>query len=258
MLLLEEQVAYNLTNLEPKFTWSIDFETCSNDRANEVHEACGDYNVSAPSNIKDPVKIKTAIEAKRKKIGTNDALNWGTGAIVSFALTRLSSVFESENENPDDYEVISMIGLDEKKVLTALVEALGPKSGVAVLVGKNMKNFDIPFLIGRLIFHKMKVPRILLNSYNLIDQDDLFKVNSMGQQNGKLGHMCIWAGLDDKLMDGGSVPTLVDEARMAVVDGNMARVKEILVSIKNYNIDDTIKVALFFKRIMVGAGVKDA
>lgn len=249
-------MAYNLTNLEPKFTWSIDLETCDNERANEVHEACGDYNVSAPSNVKDPVKIKAAVDKKLEAVDDKNALCWGTGAVASFAMTRLSSVFESNSR--EDYEVISMIGLNEKLVLDALADALGGKNGVSVLVGKNIKNFDIPFLIGRFIFHKIKVPRILLNSWNLIDKDDIFKVNSQGVQNGKLDHMCIWAGMDTKLMNGKQVPMLMDNARMAMADGDMDKVKEILLKIKAYNIDDTFKVAEFFKRIMVGdTEVKD-
>ena len=240
---------YNLTNISLKVTWSLDIETRVNHRADEVHEQCGDYDVKPKANLVDPAKIKADVEAKRAKVGEKDALHWGTGAIGSFALTNVDSIATAKTK--DDYVIKSMVGLDEAKVLTALGEALDDPM-VHVVVGENLKDFDVPYIIGRFIYHKMAVPRVLLNSYNFIDVNSLFKSSSMGSQAGSLGKKLVWAGLDDKLMKGSDVPVLFDNAVLALSDDDKEEYKKIMLKIKDYNIDDTIKVAFIFIRVLSG------
>lgn len=65
---------------------------------------------------------------------------------------------ENGEPHPEKFYVRSFCNRDEKKVLTDLAQAL---NGATILCGHNVKEFDVPFLIRRMIVHQISLPPVL-------------------------------------------------------------------------------------------------
>lgn len=109
---------------------------------------------NAPSNIKDPAKIAAAIEAKKASYIDKAALSPTTGIVQAIGVIT------------SDSEYICVCDEDEKRLLE-LFWSIIEQEVSEPLVGWNILNFDLPFLVSRSWAHGIRVP--ILNyfvSYN--------------------------------------------------------------------------------------------
>jgi DNA polymerase elongation subunit (family B) len=105
---------------------------------------------NAPANIKDPSKIAAAIESKQASYIEKAALSPSSGIVQAIGVMA----------SGEDHICVS--DEDEKSMLQwfwATIEA----EGSTTLVGWNILNFDLPFLVSRSWAHGIRVP--ILNYY---------------------------------------------------------------------------------------------
>lgn len=236
----------NYSNVNPDYVWAYDLETASSDTAPKFH-AKFSGEIKAPSNWKDEEKIKAHIEAKKAELGSKDALSWLTGKVVSFAMVNVGDVLKGEKK-PRTH---AFCGFDEKKVLQMAVDAINDQgNGVFQLVGKGNSRFDDGFFVGRMMMHDIAIPPIMKNSYNILDVDKMICSGFQTNQTASLAKYSFVLGLDAKLMNGGDVPRLYKDAVACKLTGDMAKVKEIMTSIKEYNIGDSVITATIAAKLL--------
>jgi|LGOV01.1.fsa_nt_gb hypothetical protein len=237
------------TNIDPRTTWVIDIETRDNARAEEFHKEFTDKKIKAKANLVDPAKIEADIAKKKAEAREKNAVHWITGAVASIALIRVEDGMKKTSKK----KVLAWAGLNEKAILEELIKVMNTE-GVFVLCGKNSCGFDFPFLIGRIMANSLPMPQQFTNKNNLLDVDKIFATRGMDNQDASLNKYLFGLGIKAKIMKGSYVPTLCKEALVAQAEGNTARYVEIMTSIKEYNIDDTIKTARILGRFV---GLKD-
>jgi predicted PolB exonuclease-like 3'-5' exonuclease len=203
---------------------AIDIETVSQgQRAN----AYTDGLMPKTGNLKDPAKIKVAIEEKREEARSKHGLHWWTGKIISVAMCGVDHKLE---------HVIA--GHDEADILTELANSLNHKA--VTLVGKNSKDFDFPFMIGRYMANNLSVPRVFKDRSNSLDVMDIFSRNMSSAQYGKLADYAHGLGLGEKLLHGGMVQNLYNE----ILAGDISKWKDIT----DYNMQDAKLTAEIARR----------
>lgn len=160
----------------------------------------------APANYKDPEKIKAAIEEKRAKFAESAALDAKTGRIVVAG-------FSQESDPNHIYT-----STETQYIAKALQEFTD--SGDLV-IGWNIKGFDLPFIIQRCLIEGVKPPR-LRNLFhgryywndNIIDLMELWCCGREFSGNG-LDAVSKAFGLEGKNGDGKNFHRLWEEDREA-------------------------------------------
>jgi hypothetical protein len=174
--------------------WSIDIETVSQgQRADEYTE---EPDVKT-GNLVDPEKIKAKIELAKHKAKSTHGLYWWTGKIVCIGMVNVRSG-----------ERHAFYGASEDKLLREWAESL---STYTRLVGANSKDFDYPFIIGRLIANNIPLPRVMKNYLDRYDVFvELFGFSSSASQRGKLKDYAHGLGIEGKTMHGSQVQGVYD------------------------------------------------
>lgn len=237
----------NYSNINARFVWAYDIETAGNDTAPKFHAKFA-AEIKAPSTWKDEEKIAAHVAKKKAELSSKDALSWFTGKIVSIAFTNVEDIMDKVKKPRS----VAFCGFDEAAVLKLACDFVNDQTnGVLQLVGKSNTGFDDGFLTGRLMVHRLPIPAIMRNSYNMLDVDKMICSGYGTNQTGKLNHYAFALGMNPKIMDGAMVPKLYKEAFAAKIAGDMDKVKEIMVRIKDYNIDDTVITAEIAGRLLM-------
>lgn len=140
----------------------------------------------APGNLKDPEKIKAAIEEKKKDFIERAALSPTTGQILAVGY---SDTEGQRIEFQDD--------ANEKELISNFFELF---SHGETLIGFNCHSFDVPFMIRRGWSLGLSVPTKLLNRYMPDNVIDLMKIWSCGNWDQKisLSNLAKFFGLGEK------------------------------------------------------------
>lgn len=245
----------NYSTMNMDHVWAFDLETASNDTAAKFHAKFA-KDIKAPSNWKDEEKIKAYKEKALAELREKDALTWLTGKVCSIAITNVGDVMKNINDIPKALKSgkirhFAFCGFDEKKLLLAAHNVISDgENAMFQLVGKNNSAFDNGFLIGRMMVNDVPIPAMMKNSYNLMDIDMMIGGTRASNQIASLSKYCFALGMDDKLLAGNMVPRLYKDAVAAKVAGDVEKVKEIMLKIKAYNIDDTVKTAIIAGKLL--------
>lgn len=114
----------------------------------------------APGNIKDTEKIKAAIEQKKADFIENAPLHANTGRILSIGFL-VDGMFQH-------YDNLSGGAYDEEQILKRFfMQFLEFKAQGRKIIGHNIKNFDIPFILRRSMHH------CIVNNKKMFLQDNL-------------------------------------------------------------------------------------
>lgn len=111
--------------------------------------------VQAPANYKDPVKIANYISEEQIKMRDRMALNAYHGLIACIGIGSIFNAHEPVVLHGDDISLAS-----EKDLLArtgAVLKDLAGKSQLAI-VGYNVRDFDLPFIYGRLMANEINWP----------------------------------------------------------------------------------------------------
>jgi len=197
----------------------IDIETIPNQKA-EAMVAAREY--TAPANYKDPEKITSNISEQRRKDIERAALHWTTGQIVC-----ISCVSEFT-------PAVVWSGLDERKVIFGFFEYLQSCNGYYPC-GKSFKNFDLPFIVGRAMVHKLAIPGKLKINNVIADIDDIFGVSARSNQHASLADYAFALDIPGKLdgLDGSNVAELVSTGKWGLLEKYCIRDSEIANEILN-------------------------
>lgn len=133
----------------------IDIETIARPRA-ELEAIMPAFE--APGNIKDPVKIEAAIAAKREKWIADAALDATTGSIAIIGML-----------TPDGAVMLRADAMTEADMLKQFW-ATQASAKFNVIVGHNLRNFDMPFIIRRSFIHGIPVPMGVLHHNRLTEK----------------------------------------------------------------------------------------
>jgi DNA polymerase elongation subunit (family B) len=158
------------------------------------------------ANLKDPEKIKVSIAEKRAAWIEKAALDALTGRVL--AVTFAEGDGEAEFFCHDEEAVL----------LRKSLETIGRSFDLnEPIIGFNIRNFDLPFLIRRAWIKGVPVPRILLNEVQTYRSDlivDLLQVWLAGSRDfsgQSLGNICKRCGLGEKNGDGKDFAKLLAE-----------------------------------------------
>ncbi len=162
----------------------------------------------APGNLKDPEKIRAAIEEKRRTDYEDAALYWWTNQVV--CITAIPT------DEPD--WAVAFYGDDENKVLRDFFDQVRVWSCSPRLVGKSSKHFDEPVLVGRSLAHDIGVPDFLRTTQYPKDVDDLFSFSSQCSQRSTLSNYAYGLGISGKSGRGDDVAQWHAEATLGNAD----------------------------------------
>jgi hypothetical protein len=206
-------------------TYALDIETVSQGlRANEYTDKKS-YKLG---NVKDEEKVAKALKKKQEEARGKHGLHWTTGKVCSVALVSICG---------EDSIVIS--GYDEKTIL----EELAPYLDGDTIIGKSSEGFDAPFLIGRYMDNRIKVPRSLKPSARLAyDVDKFFGFSASSGQRGSLDAYAHGLGLESKTMHGSMVQGVYDTAVNAKMEMDTVTEDAAWQQIRDYNLGDSIIV----------------
>ena len=128
----------------------IDIETYRSDLSPE-QQAYRESGITAPSNYKDPIKTKRAIEEKKRTLYGKDAFDplYGRIIAIGYMITDIDDIIV----NPT-----VLIAKDEKALLIEFYKGLGKldePSGACYPITFNGTDFDIPFLNFRTMTHSI-------------------------------------------------------------------------------------------------------
>lgn len=133
----------------------VDIETLARPRA-ELEAIMPVFE--APGNIKDPVKIEAAIAAKREKWIADAALDATTGSIAIIGML-----------TPDGAVMLRADVLIEADMLKQFWMTQA-SAKFNVIVGHNLRNFDMPFIIRRSFINGIPVPAGVLHKGRLTEK----------------------------------------------------------------------------------------
>ena len=177
-------------------------------------------------------KIKNHVRLQQLKDLEKAALYWWQSKIVSIAWCHMhSDTCEpiSRGSSCSDNEVV---------IIKSFIDAVfnSPYGTVHHLIGKNSKNFDIPYLIGRLIALNLGVPDFLRARISSMgDIDEIFGSQSArNSQITTLENYAFGLGMDGKLMKATKVESLYRSRDYT--------------SIKKYNVDDVRILTEIYRR----------
>jgi len=206
-------------------TYSIDIETVSQGkRANEYT----DQKKYKLGNVKDPEKIKEALQKKKDEERNKHGLSWVTGKICSIAIVDIFG----------DKETQCFYGADESEILLKASEYMSGQK----LIGKTSQLFDFPFLVGRYIANGLTVPMSLKSKGLLYDIDNIFGWSSQSNQRGTLDSYAHGINYKQKPMHGSAVQGLYDTILDASMKGDDVAVKAGWQQLRDYNIHDCMIV----------------
>lgn len=174
----------------------VDIETAKNPLAKSIIEQ---MPVKADARLKDPDKIAASIQQKRDTKLDKAALFWGTGRVVAIGSSQLSG--------QDEYVEA---GSNEKEILTNYSKWLEDTAATKIM-GQNIKGFDIPFLLGRMMFHEVEVPALMRDRYAAMDLYDFFGNPRWSDQSCSLDVYALSLGLDSKLNDSSLIPQMAED-----------------------------------------------
>lgn len=153
----------------------------------------------AGGNIKDPEKIKAAIESKRTEWLDKTALKAITGKIVAFASA-------ADERAPEFYAQA-----DEKTLIEILVTELRQMIQLnATAYAWNGHGFDLPFLCQRAAVHDIPAFKFLTTKFrgryywheNLVDAKAVWSNNSLDHSGSSLNSVSIALGIGEKTGNG--------------------------------------------------------
>jgi len=210
---------------------AYDCETAENSRAvgwiDKIH-------LSAPSNYKDPVKIKAYLDDQRAKLLSKSALSWWTARIVSIAIVNIN----------DLTDVRYCFNVNEKELLKDIAVQL---SDVSHLYGKTSNTFDQPMLVGRFLANNLPVPTVLKQKNT--DIDNYFGWSSQSSQRGSLDAYLYGLDLEGKPMKGSMVPKMFAKYLVNLaLKKNPEDQEHFLRELKEYNIFDSMAVAQIVRK----------
>lgn len=143
-------------------------------------------NYYSPGNAKKPDLVERNIQQKADAEAKKAALRWHIGRVISIAYI--------DKEGEENF----FIGEDESVVIGNFFDSLPP---LATLIGKNIVNFDIPFLKGRCIALDMGLPSILKDKQAAFDIDSVFSMSARCDQTVSLEGYALGLGIEGKPHD---------------------------------------------------------
>lgn len=162
----------------------------------------------APGNLKDPEKIRAAIDEKRKSDYEDAALYWWLNQVVCITAIPLL--------DPD--RAAAFYGDDEKKLLCDFFNQSFAWNSTPRLVGKSSKHFDEPVLVGRSLARDIGIPEFLRTTQSPRDVDDLFAFSSQCSQRSTLSNYAYGLGISGKIGRGDDVAQWHAEATLGNAD----------------------------------------
>lgn len=189
--------------------YSLDIETAAF-RAEEYVE---NKKYSAPKNWKDPDKIAAKIDDQRQADVKKAALHWWTGKVIC---TSVTDVISGQSQ--------SFYCLEEIDLLVDLITYLNGKMGNTFgyhIIGKNVNEFDLPFIRGRLMYHNLGLPTWLRQNNRIEEIDHCFSRSKSSAQVGKLSDYAFGLDIQGKIDDisGADVPAMY-------IDGQLEKIVE--------------------------------
>jgi hypothetical protein len=204
-----------------------DIETAAGPKADEYWSK---KRIKAPSTWKDEAKIKAREDEKRMELREKSALYPWTAVVTTIVAK-------------DSDGLHKFYGNDEKLILTQFgdyLSALESRYGKITLIGKNSKNFDQPFLVGRYLAHDLGVPYSIKPTQEPRDIDECFGYSSQSIR-GSLGDYAWLLGVKGKTSDGSNAQAMYDAT--AFDDGKWDDLVE-------YCAQDVMITAEFLERYM--------
>jgi len=147
----------------------LDIETLARPRE-ELDKIMPEFE--PPGNVKDPLKIAAAIGTKRDKWIADAALDATTGQIAIIGLL-----------TKDGTKMLRADKMNEAQMLTEFwrMQALPDFN---VIVGHNLRNFDMPFIIRRSFIHGIGLPLGILHKNRLTEKFvDTMELWGAGERN---------------------------------------------------------------------------
>lgn len=189
---------YHFPKLEPdELVLSVDGEMQRDDERAKSWVEQREY--AAPSNIKDPIKVKAAIEKKKEEDYSKAVFRHMTSTCRCWSI-----------HDPQTSEARSFCGPDEKEVVTLFLSYLENLQRPLILIGKNFVDFDWPFLIGRSLSLGIGLPPCFKDGrIRLFDIDWIFSRSRFSSQTGKLADYAFAFNLEPKLAHGSDVEEMV-------------------------------------------------
>ena len=203
----------------------LDIETVKNDRAIEYFKnkkytakASMDSVPASITNIKtdtlrqskldewkrtQAAKIENDLMQQRKKDEERAGLHWWTGKICCIC-----------TEDVVSGEKKAFYGDDEYKLLYKFLSYLQMEKNGYTLIGKNSKDFDIPFTVGRLLANNTGLTRHFGNFSTLKDVNEMFSYSKACSQIGHLSDYAWGLGVSGKLAHGSDVQGMYDVATL--------------------------------------------
>lgn len=180
---------------------AFDIETVRNARSRAYYDA---KEYEAPSNYKDPDKIKAAIEEKRAADFAKAALTWWTAQICSIHASVVT-----------DPEVSFGLSSDDEASLLIRFFCWLEDIGGFQLIGKSSADFDLPMLIGRAIALNIGIPSWWRANRSYEDVDQFFSRSHACGQRSSLENYAWGMGIDGKLGNGAQVQDLYEKALLS-------------------------------------------
>ena len=181
----------------------FDLETAKNPLAKSIID---ELKLKPDSRLKDSEKIKASIQQKKDTKLDKAALFWGTGCVVHISATELHGEVKFSRSMADCGGESGL--LSEFSIFI---------QGATDLMGQNIKDFDIPYLIGRSIFHRLKVPFVLKNRSAHRDLYDTFGNPRYSSQACSLDMIANSLGIDSKVMDSALIPALAEAGNWELI-----------------------------------------
>ncbi|MFZ2643173.1 MAG: 3'-5' exonuclease [Verrucomicrobiia bacterium] len=162
-----------------------------------------------PGNVKDPAKVAAAIAAKRVKWLADAALDATTGRIAILGtLTRNGAV------------MLRADVMSEARMLTEFWR-MQDAADVSVIVGHNLRNFDMPFIIRRSFMNGLGLPLGILHKNRLTERFvDTMEMWGAGERNAmiSLDALARALGVGGKTGSGGDFSALWEADKERAVE----------------------------------------
>ena len=176
-------------------------------------------------------KIKRHVALNQLKDLEKAALYWWSSKVISIAWVHV---------HLETFEIVSdgcVVSEVEDDVISKFYDAsINSPYEVAGVIGKNSKNFDIPYLIGRTLALNLGIPDFLRATMSRLgDIDEIFgSLSARNSQITTLENYAFGLGIEGKMMDGSRVETLYKNGD--------------LDTIGRYNIDDVRILLEIYRR----------
>lgn len=161
----------------------IDIETCRNEQAEEYFLS---GRASPDRRLVDPKKIKESLDKQYEKCG----LSWWLGKVCGISACTMNYEQRFNGFSEDEKTLLS-------EFATFLLTLDYPAE--VVLVGKNSKSFDFPFLTGRFMRHDLGVPYIMMKRNHISDVDEIWAPYSRNEQTTSLDNYAWGLQIEGKL-----------------------------------------------------------